>query len=503
MISLRRLPTTLLALAALVAAATTARSASDDTGELITLEQAIQRAIARNFTIQSSGLDVSIARARVLEQFGLFDPQLTGTYSTSEAENPLLTLDPATGRRNTTGERSDTYELSLNGTLPWGLTYTLGATEGNTRGTFNLFADNYATFAGVSARQPLLRGFGFGATTAQLRIAMTNRSLTEWQFKQSVIDTVTRVIFAYHELNFAHGVLRATRRAHDIARQLVDDNDKRFRVGSMSEYDVTSARARLANRVDDILFAERGVREAANAFKALISDERTMALHDWSVRLEPPAALPVVLVNPALDFKDALNRRPDYQQALLNLQRSRITQGYQRNQLLPRVDLVGSYGHAGLDADRSTARRLVREQDHRAYSWGVQVTVPLTFAAERGRYRAARFAARQAETELQQIEQDIVVAVGNSAANIDTARRRVDAARAARELGQATLDAEEKRLRAGTGNTFFVVQQQEILASLEVAELRAEADYRKAVAEYDRQLGLTLEKLAIEVAAPR
>lgn len=501
MIPLRPLSALLLALG-VVAASAQPPEPVPPAPEVISLSDAIRRAVAKNFSLQADSYDVAIARARVLEQWGLFDPQIVGSYRTSENENPLTTFDPATGLRNYTTNKSDSYELSLNGTLPWGLTYSLGGTQTNARGTFNLFADSYETFGGISARQPILRGFGLGATTAQLRIAMTNRSISEWQFKQSVIDTVTRVIFAYYELNYANGVLRSARRARDIAAELVDENEKRFRVGSMSEYDVTSARARLANRAEGILSAERLVRESENAFKALISDERTMKLHDWRIAIEPMSTLPVALVDAALDFRTSLDKRPDYQQALLNVKRGKLNRSYQRNQLLPRVDLVGSYGYNGLDGSRETAQRLVRQEDYRAYSYGVQVTIPLTFASERGRYRQAKFALKQAEADLAATEQGIVVAVGNSAANIETARQRVDAARAARKLGEATLEAEQKRLRAGTGNTFYVVQQQEILTSLEVAEVRAEADYRKAVAEYDRQLGITLEKLNIQVSVP-
>ena len=495
----RRLFALTLALGSLAASAQTAPA--EPPAEKLSLDEAIRRAVAKNFTIKSDSYDVAIAKARVLEQLGIFDPQITGRFSYSENENPGTTF--TAGVRDFTVSKSDDYELALNGTMPWGLTYSLGATQTNSRGTFNNFSNNFSTFAGVSARQPLLRGFGFGATTAQIRIAMTNRAISEWAFKQSVIDTITRVIFAYYDLNFAKGALRSAMRSQEIAAQLVDENEKRFKVGSMSEYDVTSARARLATRAEGILSTQRLVRESENNFKALISDERTMNLHDWRIDIEPMNTLPVTVVNAALDFKESLTKRPDYQQALLNLKRAKITHSYQRNQMLPRVDLIGSYGYSGLDADRETAQRLVRNEDFRSYSWGVQVTVPLTFTTERGRYRAAKFAARQAETDLQQTEQNIVVSVGNAAANIETTRQRVDAARAARELGQATLDAEQKRLRAGTGNTFFVVQQQEILASLEVAELRAEADYRKALAEYDRQLGITLEKLNIAIAEPK
>lgn len=469
--------------------------------ERLSLDDAVRRAVARNFTIQSDSFDVAIAKARVLEQLGIFDPQLTGSFTYRENEIPSSTF--TAGLRDFTVSQSDDYSLGLAGLLPWGMSYTLGATSNNSRGTFNLFADSYSTFAGVTARQPLLRGFGFGNTTAQIRIAQTSRAITEWQFKQSVIDTVTRVIYAYYDLNFAHASLRSAQRSRELAAQLLDENEKRFRVGAMSQFDVTSARSRLANREEGILNAERFVREARNALKALISDERTMRLHEWQIEIDPMTTLPFTVVDARLDFQEALKKRPDYQQAQLNLKRSAINSRYQRNQLLPRVDLVGSYGYNGVDPSRETAQRLVRDQDHPNFSYGVQVTIPLTFTTERGRYRAAKFGQRQAEIDLAQVEQNIVVAVGNSAANIGTAHARVEAARRARELGEQTLDAEQKRLRAGTGNTFFVVQQQELLAFVEIAELRAEADYRKAVAEYDRQIGITLEKLNISVAEPK
>jgi outer membrane protein TolC len=129
--------------------------------------------------------------------------------------------------------------------------------------------------------------------------------------------------------------------------------------------------------------------------------------------------------------------------------------------------------------------------------------VPLTFTTERGRYRAARLQEQQSETDLARVEQDIVVRVGNAANDVETGQKRIQATRKARELAQATLDAEVKRLRAGQSNTFFVSQQQEILTFAEVSEAAAQSDYHKALAEYDRQLGLTLEKLNVNVTPPK
>ena len=492
-----------LSLALLAALPAAVATSAAPAGEPLSLAQAIELALAKNFSIKVEGYDAAIAAARVTESLGKFDPVLSGSYTNAGNRNPLLTFDPNTGLRDHTSDETDTYDVGVGGLLPWGMTYRLGASTTNARGTFNAYTDNFDSFAGFSGTQPLLRDFGFGPTLASIRIARTNRAISDWQFRQAVMDTITRVTFAYHDLNFAYAALRTATRSRDLAAELLAENEKRYRVGSMSEYDVTSARARVSSREEGVLSAERQVLNAENFLKQLISDDTTTGLLGRRLAIEPPPPAPIVVVDPAADFRLALEKRPDYQQAQLALHRSDLNARLQRNQLLPRVDLVGSYGYNGLDSDRGTSRRLVRDQDYRSYSWGVVVSVPLTFTTERGRYRAAQLGQRQAATQIDQLEQAIVVQVGNAAGQIETAQKRIQANRQARELAQATLDAEVKRLRVGQSSTFFVAQQQELLSIAEVREAAAMSDYHKALAEYDRQLGVTLEKLNITVEPPK
>jgi outer membrane protein TolC len=471
-------------------------------GEPLTVEQAIQLALEKNFSIKVSGFEASISAAGLTEALGKFDPSINARYLHQENQDPLLTFDPS-GQRDTTRDKTDSAELSLDGLLPWGMTYSLGATSVNARGRFNNYGNNYDTFAGVSGTQPLLRDFGFGATLASVRIARTNRHLGEQQFRQSVIDTVTQVTRAYYDLGFAHAYLRSATRSRDLAAGLLAENEKRFKIGSMSEYDVTSARSRVATREDSVLQAERQVLDAENYLKQLISDDRSPAMLNRHFLISRPPPAPIIVVDPAADFKIALENRPDYRQAQLSLERSGINRRLQRNQFLPRLDLVGSYGYSGYDVTRSGAQDQIKDHDYRSFSYGVVASIPITFTTERGRYRAAKLREQQAETQLQDLEQNIVVLVGNAAGQIETAQKRIQANRKARELAQATLDAEEKNLRAGRGSTFFVAQQQELLAIAEVQEASAHADYYKALAEYDRQLGVTLEKRNLTIETPR
>lgn len=488
-------------LAALSAHAQSAPAAA--VGDKISLNEAIQRALAKNFSIKVERFDAAIASARVTEALGKFDPVLSGSLNYSESMNPAL-INSTTGVRPTASfSQTDDVDLGLGGVLPWGMTYRLGATSTNTRGTFNAYADNFSTFAGVSGTQPLLRNFGFGATLASIRIAQANRGISQWQYRQAVIDTITQVIFAYNDLNFAYASLRSATSSRDLAAQLLAENEKRFKVGSVSEYDVTSARSRTASREEGILFTERSVSEATNALRQLISDTQTPGLLEERLVIEDAKAAPIVVVDAAADFRIALEKRPDYQQAKLAVARNDLNSRLQRNQLLPRVDLVGSYGHNGYDTKAKVSRQQVRDEDYRAYSWGVVVSVPLTFTTERGRYRAARLQVQQSAMTLAQVEQNIVVLVGNAAGQVETAQKRIQATRRARELAKATLDAEVKRFRAGQSSTFFVSQQQEILSDAEVREARAQSDYHKALADYDRQLGVTLEKLNVTLDAPK
>jgi outer membrane protein TolC len=120
------------------------------------------------------------------------------------------------------------------------------------------------------------------------------------------------------------------------------------------------------------------------------------------------------------------------------------------------------------------------------------VSVPLTFTEGRGRARAAKLALQQAEADLGRLEQDIAVSVANAIGQLETAGQRVAATETAYALAQQALNAEEKRFKAGTSNTFLVLQFQEKLIFAETARVRSLADEHRALAAYEREIGSTL-----------
>ena len=453
----------------------------------LTLDDAIKLALQNNQRVKVSTLSPQIARANVLTATGAFDPALTFRRTYAESESPGV-LAPLAKRSLS---QTDDYSLSLDGLLPWGMTYSLGANATNQRGTFNGFADNYATFGGVSVTQPLLRGFGFGVTLSNLRIAKASRGISDWQHRQTVIDIVTNVVFALNNLQQARESLKIAILSRDGAAQLLSDNEKRLAVGGTSEAEVVQARARAASREESILFAERSVRDLENQLRLLIGDTGFKSDGTPLETAELPAVRDVT-VDVAADLKKAYELRPDYQAARLGVTIDRASNTAAQNALLPRLDFVGSYGYSGLNRDFPTARAQVRSEDARAYSAGVVVRVPLTFADGRGRARAAKLNLRQGEADLVRLEQDIALSVTLAAGQIETTKQRVAVAKTGYELAQVALDNEQKRLKAGTITTFFVLQQQEILTAAQNSYAAALAAQRRALANYERELGTTL-----------
>jgi outer membrane protein TolC len=114
--------------------------------------------------------------------------------------------------------------------------------------------------------------------------------------------------------------------------------------------------------------------------------------------------------------------------------------------------------------------------------------------------RQARSNYHIARLDAEQVAQPQVARTGHRCA-VDTAvghveanLKSVEAARAATRLAEESLDAEKKKLLAGTSTTFLVLQAQTALATARSAQIRAEADYSESLVALDLAEGTILEK---------
>ena len=287
------------------------------------------------------------------------------------------------------------------------------------------------------------------------------------------------------------------RRSRELARQLLRDNIKRVEIGVKTPLDVTTAQAEVAAREAALITATRVVKDQENFLKQLITAD-LMLLIRTSVNIAPPPSASLA-PNVVLGIRDALESRPDYQQAKLDIENRHIVVRVTKNAELPRLDLHASLSLLGIDDDFGTSAQRIAARDRSAWSLGATFSIPLGNREARGSYNAAKLSSAQALVKLQQLEQQIIVLVDNAAGAVFTTQQLTVANREARRLARESLAAGEARLVAGTGTTFEVLQLQKQLADAETAELRAIADYNKAVAKYRLETGTTLRVHGVKV----
>ncbi|MDD5350605.1 MAG: TolC family protein [Chthoniobacteraceae bacterium] len=468
--------------AATPAAAVPREKAADPVLRL-TLRKAIQLAIENNLAIKVGAFDPDIADARITAELGTFDPSLNFSASHSSVTSSGDEVQ---------GGGASTW---IGGTSIYGTEYNIGLT-----GTASRYS-RYTSGAQFGLTQPLLRGFGSDVNLAALRVARNNRQISEWEFKQGIIDVVTQTVFVYNELYSALRNYDAARHSRDLALELCKEEEARAEIGVKIELDVITAQAEAASREEAVILAKNNIENNERFLKQLVTSQ-TKTLLETRVAIDPPPTAVIGPMDVQAGLREALGNRPDYQEALVVLKNRHIGIVTARNDTLPRLDLIGSLNLLGLDShDIADSLRFFGGDTRNPQSWGIGAlfSMPLGNRTAKGKLKAARLLDAQALVVLKQLEQTLIVDVANAAGEVETSRQRIDSTQEALRLAKESLSAGQKRHAAGSATTFEVLQLQRSMTEAQAALIRAEADYRKALSEYDRQTGVTLQRNAINV----
>ncbi len=479
----------------LLSAMLVARADGDVTNQTksLTLRECIDRALENNLEIKSERINPSIGTWGVVSAQGVYDPLLGGGINYQDSVTPIDTtpISSSTDRRVQSSG-------SLSGLLPSGAIYDFSTATtrdpslvGNPTNSFNNFL--YTGNTAVSLTQPLLKNFGFGVNSANIRIARETRSIDLQNFIQLVMSKINDVSTAYYELIFAIENHKSALETRALAQQLLDENRKREQVGTMSPLDVIQAESGVANSEQGVITTERAIKDNENTLKRLIC-QRVMEMRGVSLVPVDYPLVQMVAIDVDLSTATALEKRADYLSLKHTLEKQNISVQFTRNQLWPEIDLQGSYGLNGGGRNFDRYMDSYTGANYPAWSVGVALTFPLGNRAARASYHIARLDADQAILSLKSLEQDIVVGVDDAVGHVQTGLKNVEAARAATRLSQESLDAEKKKLLAGTSTTFLVLQAQSQLATSRSLEIRAEADYSEALVALDLAEGTILEK---------
>ncbi len=509
----------------------------------LTLNEAIGLALQNNNDIDGSRINVQIAEYELTAAVGVYDPifssesfyesRTTPTSSTiSGAQNGSVTQKDATGALRFGGFSpfaGGSYQLDFSSTR---------LTTNNQNAQLN---PQFPTAFNLTYTQPLLRGLRIDNNRRAIEIAKKNLSLTDAQFRQRAIEVIAQVQQSYWDLVFALRNLQVQIDAVKQARVQVESNQRLVAQGVLAPIDIVASNTQVTTFEQSVYTAQEAVTRAENTLKTLMLADRSAPL--WSRPLTPvtPVSLEAPRVPLELAMGAALKNRPELAQLQTSAEINRIDEKYFRDLTKPQIDLVGTYTSVGLagaptasSGSSSTStnallRARVNElssraglpplettaggggvnenliggfpkslsnligQDYPTYRVGVRVSIPFrnrTAEANLGRSLAE---GSRIQNQRAQAEQLIEADVRNASQALRSAEARLVSAAATRSSAEQQFESEQRQFRAGTTTVFLVLQRQTELLVARSRELLAQTDLNKAIAEFQRATGNTLD----------
>jgi outer membrane protein len=513
----------------------------------LSVREALALALENNKDIEVARDNVKIAEFDLTSARGAYDPRFVSSSYYERLQNPISSF--LSGGSNGTTTQSDyTGTARVEGLTPkLGGSYHVdfSSVRLTSNNSFTALNPQYPTSLTFSYAQPLLRGLKFDNNRRQIEIARKNLSLTDAQFRQRAIETITNVQRAYWDLVFALRNLQVQRDAVRDSRQQLEHNQRLVKEGALAPIDIVAAEAQLAGFEQTLFSSLEEVSRSENNLKNLIAVDRESDL--WNQSIIPTDSVDLAPPDISLPeaMKAAMENRPELQQSEVAREINQIDQKYFREQTKPAIDLVGSYGMVGLAGTssggvnpltasstqlRDAVNRLLinagfdRLPDPPAqtispdllggydqslqnllsnrfnnFRVGVQINLPLRNRTAQAQLGRSLVEGERIATQREQLEQTIQVDVRNSLQQVRSAEARLRAAGIAREASEQQYQSEQRKLDAGQSTVYLVLERQTALTTARGNELRAQTDLNKAIADLQRATGNALATHSIVV----
>jgi len=461
----------------------------------------------------------SSASGGVLTQLGpaipSFDPQFVfygnWAHSTSPESNTVVTGTTALIYN------SRTYQGQISQYTDFGSYFQL--TYSSTYNKFNSLFYNINPFSqgnlDFQVSQNLLQGFGRTVLDRNIRVSKNNEKVSDLQFKQQVITTISAVLNLYWDLVSFYQDVKARKDELATAQALFEDNKKQVQIGTLAPIEVTRAESQVYSSQQDLLVSQTDLLQQEMVLKNALSRNGVQSPLLAEVHVIPLDTIQVPEkdeLKPTNELmQESIGRRVEIAQDRINIESTKIGLAAIKNELRPTLQVFADMNNTGLSGPAnylgpdlvepvpyltggySNVLAQIFRRNFPSYSAGLSLSIPLRNRSAQSDYATSALQLRQSELSLQKAMNDVRVQVQNAVIGLRQARVRYDSAVKARILQQQTLDADKKKYSLGASTVFQVVTDQQSLAAAESSETQALANYSHARISFDQAIGTTLD----------
>lgn len=491
----------------------------------LSLQECIEKALAKNI-----GLAIEVSRYKSSENtlrgsYSLFIPTLELNYDRSRRESPNTSVLDGS---SVPVSKGNSYTIGLSEKIPLGgnLTVSLNSVRNESNSRFSAYNPNYNAVLKADFTQPLLKGFGLTSTKREILIAANSKEESAAALEKTVTDTVYSVEEAYWNLVYTKMNLKVKEEALQIAKDLLAMNEKQVQVGTLPPIDILAAKAEVAAKESEIIQALASIKAAEDNLKKLLSLEEMAS--DWAIAIDPTdqpeTSLRFAVPSLSEAIETARKRNPDIRKLDWTLKNKGLDVKYYKNQLLPSLDFQGSYWTTGISGDkliydgnplndedarviniirgpRSDSIKDALDAIYKSWSIGFTLKVPIWNVKDRANYANAKISYDQTLLQIRAAEQTVLQEIRDALRGVDSNHKLVVATKVSRELAQAKLEAEQKKLMTGLSTNYQVVQYQKDYEQAKSSEIKAVIDLNVSILKYKKSLGSLLEDKGIRFQA--
>ena len=445
-----------------------------------------------------------------------FDPTFTVQSQLQHVEVPQANLVTTGTSEFTSNLFSGNFGYSQGfgpGTQVTATFQNLRTAHNSTRSLLNPFV---TSSLGVSISQPLLRGHGSDLNRRFIRIARNTEKISDFVFQQQIISTVSGVIRLYTDLVSLNEDLRVKRQTLATAERLAQDNGSKVEQGTLAPIELTRAQAQVAAARQDLINAEGFLRQQELILKNTLSRNGNADPLVHSARVIPTDTItvePPPLQTAEEFIRMALDSRPEFQAAKLQIANSEISLKGSRNGLMPQLDLTGSATNNSLAGAANsiyvgaipplgsvpgygdgyvTALGQVARAKNPALTVGINLSLPIHNRIAQADVVRDQLQVRQSQVRIRQIENQIRLEVEDALIALERTRSAYLAAAETRKLQEQSLEIEQERFAAGLSTNFLVIQYENYVAQARSSEVAARGAWAKARNQLERVVGQTL-----------
>ena len=502
----------------------TERVGVDNANQLsLTVEDAIRLALENNNEIDISRQDKQVEEFRLRGARGVYDPFIAAEGYYESASTPTASLIGGAVNGSVTQTRFF-GSGGISGFTPrFGGRYSarLDTSRTTTSNTNSTLTPQFPSILALSYTQPLWRGLRIDNNRRNIEVSKRNIVISDSQHKQKVTEIVSGVELAYWDLVFALRNLQVQIDSVRQARTQLESNQRLVDGGVLAPIEVVAANAQITTFEQAVYAAQTEVTRAENVLKTLLLPDRTSV--EWQRPITPVS--PIDRQTPAIGLEvslsEAFENRPELEILYENAAINEIDQRFFRDQTKPEINLVAGYTSQGL-AGALTAASIdpitgmsrvppnlvggigtslgsLFRQDYPTYRVGVTIGLPLGNNVAEANLGIAQVQGDRIKNTRAQAEQIIEAEVRNALQRLRSQEATLAAARASRVSAEQLAESELRQFRAGTTTFFLVQQRQNELTIARSRELQAQTDLNKAISDFYRVIGTTLEVNQIDL----